>query len=523
MTTTSARPGQRPLDDRLLSRISAGAYPGSAGPVTHHAPWDDAPIQELPGCTPDDVSEAVRRARAAQRGWAALPFKARAAVLLRFHDLLVERQDEVLDLMQWEVGKTRFSAWIEAFMVATTARHYARRGAAYLSDRSVRGFMPGLTQTVEIRVPKGVVGIISPWNFPLFLSVADAIPALLAGNGLVCKPDSQAPLTLLWARDLLLEAGLPEDLFQITVGSGRVVGTALVDSVDYLAFTGSTATGRILGARAGERLIGCSLELGGKNAMVVRADADLNRAVNGLVDAAFMNAGQMCVHVERAIIDDAIYDEFRQRLLDKVESLTVGQGFGWSADLGPLVSAKQLATVTDHVDDAVAKGARVLTGGRPAPEVGPFAYVPTVLEGVRPGMTAYAEETFGPVLSLHRSTSDEVALELANEGNYGLSASIYSRNITRAHELARQIRAGSVNLNDGYAAAIGSIEAPMGGMGDSGLGRRQGPEGIRKYTEAQTIARQRILPAGVPPLFTEEQFVKISNAQLRILRLLGVR
>lgn len=523
MTTTPARADLCPLDDQLLARIAAHAFPGSAGPATHHAPWDGSPIRELPTCTPDDVAEAVRRSRAAQRQWAGLPFKARASVLLRFHDLLLDRQDEVLDLMQTEVGKTRFSAWIEAYMVATTARHYARRGASYLADRRVRGFMPGLTQTVEVRVPKGVVGIISPWNFPLFLSVADLVPALLAGNGVVCKPDSQAPLTLLWARDLLLEAGLPADLLQVILGSGSVVGTALVDNVDYVGFTGSTATGRIIGARAGERLIGCSLELGGKNAMVVRADADLDRALDGLVDAAFMNAGQMCVHVERAIVDDAVYEEFRQRLVDKVEMLTVGQGFGWGADLGPLVSARQLATVSEHVEDAVTKGATVLTGGRAAPEIGPFAYLPTVLEGVRPGMTAYSEETFGPVLALHRSTSDEAALALANEGNYGLSASVYSRDVARAHELARRIRAGSVNLNDGYAAAIGSIEAPMGGMGDSGLGRRQGPEGIRKYTEPQTIARQRLLPAGVPPLLTEEQFVKISNAQLRILRKLGVR
>ncbi|MFS3128338.1 succinic semialdehyde dehydrogenase [Nocardioides sp. Bht2] len=507
----------------LLDKISAGLHAGQAGPETHFAPFDGSTIATLPTCSELEVADAVRSARIAQAGWAQRSFAERAEVFLRFHDLLVDRQDEVLDLMQWEVGKTRQSAWVEVYMVATTARHYARRGAHYLADRSVRGFMPGLTKTVEIRVPKGVVGIISPWNFPLYLSVADAIPALLAGNAVVAKPDAQTPLTLLWARDLMIEAGLPAEVFGVVAGPGPVVGMALVDNVDYIGFTGSTATGRLIGARAGERLIGCSLELGGKNPMVVRADADVDRAVDGLAEAAFMNSGQMCVHVERAIIDDAIYDTFRERLIARVQKLTLGQAWDYSSDLGPLVSAKQLNSVTRHVQNAVDGGAKVLIGGTARPEIGPFAYAPTVLEGVTPQMEAYGTETFGPVLSLYRAGSDDEALALANEGNYGLSASVYSRNSEAADRIARGIRAGSVNINDGFAAAIGSIEASMGGMGDSGLGRRQGPDGIRKYTEPQTIANQRLLPAGVPPFLSSAAFIKISNGQLRLLKKMGAR
>jgi succinate-semialdehyde dehydrogenase/glutarate-semialdehyde dehydrogenase len=374
-----------------------------------------------------------------------------------------------------------------------------------------------------------VIGMISPWNYPLYLAVGDVIPALLAGNGVVSKADSQTPLTLLWTRALMAEAGLPQDVWHVVVGPGAVIGDALIGSVDgtagvdHICFTGSTPTGRHVGRRAGEMLIAASLELGGKNPLVVLEDADVEKAAAGCVAAAFANTGQMCIHIERVIVHDDVYDAFRDAVVAATEALTLGQAFDYSVDVGSLASESQLATVRRHVDDAVAAGATVLAGGRHRPDLGPLVYEPTVLEGVDAAMPVCLEETFGPVISLYRVGSEAEAVAKANEGRYGLSASVWSRNTRAAEALAHQVRAGSVNVNDGAAAAAGSIEAGMGGMGDSGLGRRHGAEGMRKYTESQTVATQRLVALGPPSGMALEKFVGLGNAQLRLLRRLRVR
>ncbi|WP_068122147.1 succinic semialdehyde dehydrogenase, partial [Nocardioides massiliensis] len=461
-TTDSARPTwveQHHLDTwtRWVFRDPNGTQTSSAV-----APYDGQVTAEVPASTAADVDAAVATARHAQRAWAQVPYGARAEVVLRFHDLLVERQDEVLDLIQWEMGKNRFSAWQEILQVANISRHYARHGASYLGVNKVRGAIPGLTKVKEVRIPKGVVGMISPWNYPLYLAVGDVIPALLSGNGVVSKADSQTPLTLLWARALMAEAGLPTDLWQVAVGPGRVVGEALIDHVDHICFTGSTATGRTVGARAGERLIAASLELGGKNPLIVRADADVAKAAAGCIAAAFANTGQMCIHIERVLVHDAVYDAFRDALVAGVGALSLGQTYDYTADVGPLASQAQLETVVAHVEQAREAGATVLTGGRHRPDLGPLVYEPTVLEGVTPDMTVCGEETFGPVISLYRVGSDHEAITRANEGSYGLSASIWSADTTTAEKMASKIRSGSVNVNDGAAAAAGSIEAGMG-------------------------------------------------------------
>ncbi|MEB3961993.1 succinic semialdehyde dehydrogenase, partial [Streptomyces kunmingensis] len=468
---------------------------------------------------------AVAGARAARPTWAQARPGRRADVVLAFHDLLLERQDQVLDLIQWETGKARYHAWQEVAQVATIARHYARRARHYLAPRHVRGMVPGLTKVREVRVPKGVVGIISPWNYPLYLGVGDVLPALLAGNAVVSKADSQTTLTMLWTRALMADAGLPADLWQIVTGPGPVVGTALVDAVDFVCFTGSTATGRTVAERAARRLVGASLELGGKNPLIVRADADLAAAAAGTVAAAFANTGQMCIHVERVYVQERIHDAFRTELVRATRALRIGQSYDYAADVGSLTSAAQLAAVEAHVDGAVAKGATVLVGGRARPDLGPLCYEPTVLEGVTDDMAVCGEETFGPVISLCAYGTDEEALGLANRGTYGLSASIWSKDTRAAGRMAARIRAGSVNINDGAAAAAGSIEAGMGGMGDSGLGRRHGAEGIRKYTESQTVATQRLLPLGPtkPGESGVRSFVRRANGQLALLRKLGVR
>ncbi|WP_432178661.1 succinic semialdehyde dehydrogenase [Streptomyces sp. NBC_00063] len=528
--TRSSRPAW--VTDELIAQWCAWVRqdasrrgPDSAEPVTAVAPFDLAPITAVPACTPQDVTAAVAGARADQPEWAGTPLRRRAGVVLAFHDLLLERQDQVMDLIQWETGKARYHAWQEVAQVAAIARHYARRARHYLAPHPVRGMVPGLTKVKEVRVPKGVVGVISPWNYPLYLGVGDVLPALTAGNAVVSKADSQTALTMLWTRALMAEAGLPDELWQIVTGTGAVVGTALVDAVDFVCFTGSTATGRIVAERAARRLVGASLELGGKNPLIVREDADITAAAAGTVVAAFANTGQMCIHIERVYVHEKIYDAFRAELVRATRALRLGQSYDYSADIGSLTSAAQFEAVETHVDGAVAEGATVLVGGRARPDIGPLFYEPTVLEGVTPGMAVCDEETFGPVLSLYAYGADSEAVGLANQGTYGLSASIWSKDSHEAGRMAMRIRAGSVNINDGAAAAAGSIEAGMGGMGDSGLGRRHGAEGIRKYTESQTVATQRLLPLGPPKpgQSAVERFVRRTNGQLAMLRRLRVR
>ncbi|MFF1696355.1 succinic semialdehyde dehydrogenase [Streptomyces sp. NPDC058257] len=497
--------------------------PHAPGPVTALAPWDLTPTAPVPLCTPQDVESAARAARSAQREWARTPPACRAETVLAFHDLLLERQDQVLDLIQWETGKARYHAWQEVAQVAAIARHYARRAARYLAPRRVRGMVPGLTKVNELRVPKGVVGIISPWNYPLYLGAGDVLPALLAGNAVVSKADSQTALTLLWTRALLHEAGLPADLWQIVVGDGPVVGTAVTDAVDFVSFTGSTATGRTVAQRAARRLVGASLELGGKNPLIVREDADISAAAAGTITAAFANTGQMCIHIERVYVHEKVYDAFRAQLVRATRALRLGRSYDYAADLGPLVSPARLAAVRAHVDDALAKGAKALAGGRARPDIGPLFYEPTILEGVTAEMHACRSETFGPVLALYPYATDDEALRLANQGTYGLSASIWSKDTREAARMAALIRCGSVSINDGAAAAAGSIEAGMGGTGDSGLGRRHGAEGIRKYTESRTVAVQRLMPLGPSPKQSVESFVSRTNSQLSLLRRLRVR
>ena len=531
MTAVSERPvvsSVRPAwftEDRLerLVRHVSRTTDNGEEPVTPLAPYDLLPTATVPASSVADVTAAVDSARLAQRAWALLPYAQRAQVVLRFHDLLVEHQDEVLDLIQWEMGKNRFSAWQEILQVATIARHYARHGARYLKDNKVRGAMPGLTQVREVRIPKGVIGMISPWNYPLYLAVGDVLPALLAGNAVVSKADSQTALTLLWARERMAEAGLPTDLWQVVVGPGSTIGGAIIDTCDHICFTGSTATGRRVGTQAGGRLIAASLELGGKNPLIVRADADLAKAAAGCIAAAFANTGQMCIHIERVLVHHSVYESFKALLVEGVRALTIGQTFDYSVAVGSLASQAQLDTVREHVDSAVAAGATLLCGGKHRPDLGPLVYEPTVLVGVTPDMPVCLDETFGPVISLYPVASDDEAIARANEGTYGLSASIWSRDVAGAQEMATRIRSGSVNINDGAAAAAGSIEAGMGGMGDSGLGRRHGAEGMRKYTESQTVATQRLVPLGPPASMDVATFVALGNKQLRLLRKLGVR
>ncbi|MER5355115.1 succinic semialdehyde dehydrogenase [Kitasatospora sp. NPDC002551] len=508
----------------LVARLVAGVTAtGEPSVVETVAPLTGERLAGLPQSTPADVEVAFELARRAQPAWAALPVRRRAAVLLRFHDLLLKRQDEVLDLIQAETGKARLHAFEEILAVAIAARHYGRAAHAYLRDKRHLGAVPLFTQAIEARRPKGVIGHISPWNYPLELSVGDALPAFVAGNAVVNKPDTQTALTALWARELLIEAGLPADLWQIVIGDGPVIGPAVVEHGDYVSFTGSTRTGRDVARRAADRLVGASLELGGKNALLVLADADLDRAAEGAVRACFSSAGQLCISIERLLVHRSVADEFLAKFAARTRALRLGGGLAYGADMGSLVSVRQLETTTRHVEEAVKAGATVVAGGRARPDLGPFFFEPTILDGVTPDMAVCAEETFGPVVSVYRFDTEEEAVAAANSTPYGLNSSVWTRDVRRGRAIAARLRTGTVNVNEAYGAAYGSAASPMGGMGDSGLGRRHGAEGILRFTEAQTIASQRVLP--IAPMFGQEdrQYAVMMTAGLRMLKALRVR
>ncbi|MET8996935.1 succinic semialdehyde dehydrogenase [Amycolatopsis sp. NPDC004169] len=484
---------------QLVARVTGGA---DSAPIRMRAPFTGLPIATLPQATDADVRAVFAGARTAQRAWADRSPAERARVLTRLHDLVLARQDEVLDLVQVEAGKARLDAFDEVSATALVAAYYGKHAPKILAPRRVAGVIPGLTRAGEVRHPKGVVGIISPWNYPLALTAMDVLPALAAGNAVVQKPDNQTALSALWLHELAEEAGLPAGTWQIVLGRGSKIGTALVEESDYLCFTGSTPTGKELAGQVAKRLTSYSLELGGKNPMVVLPDADVAKAATGAVTACFSSAGQLCVSVERIYVHEDIRDEFTRAFVARTAALRLGGALDYQAQMGSLTSEEQLAAVSKHVEDARAKGASVLTGGRARPDLGPLFYEPTVLSGVTPDMLPFAEETFGPVVSIYGYTDVTEAIERANDTPFGLNASVWSRNGRAGWEVAARLKAGTVNVNEGYAATFGSVGVPMGGMKDSGVGRRNGAEGLLKYTESQSIALQRGLalrpPRAVP-------------------------
>jgi acyl-CoA reductase-like NAD-dependent aldehyde dehydrogenase len=467
------------------------------------------------------VARAFEVARQAQPGWAARPPKERAEPFQALADLLLERRESVLDVVQTETGKARSDALEELLDAVLSISWYARNAARLLRPRRRLGPLPVLSQTREYAAPVGVVTVITPWNYPLALA-ADVVPALLAGNTVVHKPDGRTGQSSLLLREYAVEAGLAPQVWQPVFGTAAEIGDALVDGADFVSFTGSTPAGRRIAERCAGRLIGCSLELGGKNPMIVLDDADLDRVVPAAVRACFGNAGQLCIGIERIYVQRSIEQEFLRRFVTATRMLRLGTGPGYTADVGSLISADQLDRVRGMVDRAVAAGAQVAVGGRPRPAAGPYVFEPTILTGAAPDSEIVRKEVFGPVVTVHGFDTDDEAVRLANDTPYGLNASVFGRNTRRARAVARRLEAGMVNINEGYATGYGSA-APVGGWKQSGSGRRHGRQGLLHFTRSQIIAQQRLI--GFDPVagLSGERYGNLLVTGVKALRRLRIR
>jgi acyl-CoA reductase-like NAD-dependent aldehyde dehydrogenase/choline dehydrogenase-like flavoprotein len=469
-----------------------------SGPVTEAATKTGIPVSnpatgETIATVPDlgavDVAEMVRRAREAQPIWAAVGFDGRTEVLLAARRWMLDNAQRVVGTIVAETGRPVDETQAAELAYGLSALEFwAKSAPRYLADEEVETASPFVRgRRLLVRyAPIGVVGVIGPWNYPLINSFGDCIPALAAGNAVVLKPSEVTPLTSLLMAEMLAECQLPEGAFQVATGRGDA-GAALVDEVDMVMFTGSVGTGKKVMARAAQTLTPVSLELGGNDPMIVLADADLERAANAAVSYGMNNSGQVCISIERVYVEEAVHDEFLERLKGKVEGLRQGApGAPGSVDVGAIIFPPQLELIESHVQDAVAKGARVVTGGRRAGNGAGLFFEPTVLAEVNHSMRCMREETFGPTLPVMRVTDAEEAVRLANDGPYGLQASVWTRNTRKGEEVARRVEAGVCCVNDAQVN-YGALELPMGGWKASGLGSRHGADGIRKYAKRQSL------------------------------------
>lgn len=478
-------------------------------------------LGSVPNMDADEVRALLVRARHAQPEWGARSVRERAELLRRFRRTLADRADEAAELSSRESGKTVFEGLVgDVLPTLDLARFYGRRVERVMAPQSVRSWMVSKKGRVE-REPYGVVGIISPWNFPVVNPMRVVMAALVTGNAVVLKPSEMAPMSGVLMRQMALAAGIPGDVFLVATGDGET-GAALVDGdVDKISFTGSVATGRAVAEAAARRLIPVTLELAGKNAMVVLADANLERAVNLGAQGAYWNAGQICIAVERVYVEAPIYDAFLEKVVAATEALEVASGTDPDADIGALTTDAQVVRLERQLGDAVAKGARIMTGGGLVPGPGRY-FQPTVVADVDHSMAIMREESFGPVMPVMKVGDAEEAIRLANDSPYALAASIWTRR-RRGRRLVRRLRAGMVSLNDVlYHGAMAGL--PFGGMGDSGYGRVHGEEGLRELTQTRAVLVDRAGVAREPVGgFPFRRFgVRRARALIRLLHGRGI-
>ncbi|HET6281693.1 MAG TPA: aldehyde dehydrogenase family protein [Polyangia bacterium] len=487
-------------------------------------PATGAALQEVPRQTLADVEAAVARARQAQPAWGRLPFAQRRRALRRLtHRML---GDTVLcDTLIAESGKPRYEAELfELFYTCELTRYYSgRAGRRALRDDLRHPLVFANKRARVVYHPRGVVGVIGPWNWPLLNNFADCVAPLLCGNAVVLKPSQSTPLTSLRVLALWQELGLPADVFQVVTGAGEA-GQALCGLVDMLFFTGSQAVGRQVARAAGERLIPAVLELGGTSAMVVLADADLPAAAHAAVWSAFAHSGQVCIRTERVLVEEKVGDRFIALCAEEIRRLRQGPPVPGptgaddvNIDVGAITFPPQITVAEEHIADAVAHGARVVVGGARRKDLPGNFFQPTLLADVTPEMKVMREETFGPVLPVMKVASAEEAIRIANDSPLGLSGSVWSRDAARAGALARRLESGSVCVNDALVNYM-CVEAPLGGVKQSGLGFRHGPEGLRQFCRVETVVEDHPLLGFLSPLIRRYLSFPYRTRTLRIMR-----
>lgn len=447
------------------------------------SPVDLTPLGEYECAEADDVARALATARAAQKAWMDVPVAARAAAMAKVRDQVLAAQDEIVAVVVRETGKCLTDALsMEVYSSLDLMSYYIRRAAKIMQPRrlALHGAMAMMKKVTIVPRPLGVVGIISPWNAPFVLSVGYVVQALLAGNAVLLKGSEHTPASTLLIGRIFRDAGFPEGLLQIITGDGRT-GAALVEAgVDKISFTGSTATGRKIGEACGRLLIPCSLELGGTDAMIVCDDADVDNAAAGALMGACLNAGQVCIGTQRILATPGIYDALVERIAERCKALRQGSAHGAEEEVGSIVMDRQLDLLEQQVQDAIAKGARVLAGGRRNPQLPGLYYEPTVLADCTGDMRVMREETFGPVACIRKVANEEEALAVANDSSNGLSGGVWSKNQEKALGLAGRMETGSVAIND-VSMIFGIPEAPFGGRKASGVGRSNGADGLLNY------------------------------------------
>ncbi len=481
------------VQDHAADTATSGARPNTI-PVEN--PATGALLSTIPIVGAAELERLAATAREAQPQWAAIGFEARARVMRRAQKWILDSAERVLDTVVSETGKTYEDAQLADLGYTSVALGFwAKQAGRYLADERVPSWNNPLTAGKKLVLryePHGLVGVIGPWNYPIVNAFGDCIPALMAGNAVILKPSEVTPLSSLLMAEMLRECGLPDGVFAVATGDGST-GQALIEQVDCVMFTGSTRTGKAVMKAAAERLVPCYLELGGNDPMVVCADADVDRAANAASFYSMNNAGQVCISVERCYVEAPVYDEFVAKVTETVRGLRQGASTEpGSVDVGAVIFPPQLDIVEDHVRDAVDKGARVLTGGHGHSERGRF-YEPTVLVDVDHTMKIMREETFGPTLPIMKIASAEEGIRLANDSDYGLQASVWTKDLGRGEQLARRMQAGSVCVNDVQANYL-ALNLPMGGWKTSGIGTRHGANGIRKYCKTQSLLVTRFGP-----------------------------
>jgi succinate-semialdehyde dehydrogenase/glutarate-semialdehyde dehydrogenase len=468
--------------------------------IRSYAPATGDLIGEAPNASAEDVKQAVRQAHRAQEAWGALPVEERATRLLRFRDAIIDRSDELIDLLVRECGKPRHEALLhEVMVVADIATHYAKVAPKILAPREVSTHLLKHRRSIVHYQPRGVVAVISPWNYPFQLPLRDTLGALFAGNAVVLKPSEVTPLIALKTKEVWDSAGLPEDLFQVVTGYGPA-GAALIDAgIQFLVFTGGVATGKRVAAACGERLIPCVMELGGKAPLIACSDADLERTARAIVWGGFTNSGQVCISVERVYAHRDIHDRLLERVIDLTRKLRQGDPSQDFVDVGAIIFPQQIEIAEKHIADAIEKGATVRAGGKRVPGKGQF-FEPTVLANCDHTMSVMQDEIFGPIVPFMRVSTEEEALRLANESHLGLNAYVFSADREHALRIAERIQAGSVLVNDVISNGA-TTEAPFGGIKQSGFGRAMGDESLRDMCNIKHISVDRLAMSDDPLWF----------------------